>query len=107
MIARISECSVQAACGMSAGQTAASPAAIRARSSPTPTQPPPSTTMNNVMFGLACASVRALRAKASSETLPRPSEWRTWPLSPTDPIGPPGRRFPTPKRRISIGTRRS
>ena len=46
MNARISECSVQAACGMSAGQTAASPAAIRVRSSPTPTQPPPSTTMN-------------------------------------------------------------
>ena len=32
MNARISECSVQAACGMSAGQTAASPAAIRVRS---------------------------------------------------------------------------
>src|SRR4051812_23322800 len=59
--ARISECSVQAAWGMSAGQTAASPAAIRVRSSPTPTQPPPSTTMNRVMFGFACASVRALR----------------------------------------------
>ncbi len=42
--ARISECSVQAACGMSAGQTAASPAAIRVHSSPTLTQPPPSTT---------------------------------------------------------------
>ena len=46
--ARISECSVQAACGMSAGQIAASPAAIRVHSSPTPTQPPPSTTMNQV-----------------------------------------------------------
>ena len=43
--ARISECSVQAACGMSAGQTAASPAAMRVHSSPTPTQPPPSITM--------------------------------------------------------------
>ena len=102
--ARISECSVQAACGMSAGQTAASPAAIRVRSSPTPTQPPPSTTMNNDEFGFACGSVRAFRAKASSDTFPRPSEWRTWPLSPTDPIGPPARRWPTPNRRISIVT---
>jgi len=60
--------------------------------------------MNSELFGLAYGSVRAFRENASSETLPRPSEWRTWPLSPTDPIGPPGRRFPTPNRRISIGT---
>ena len=70
--ARISECSVQAACGMSAGQTAASPAAIRVRSSPTPTQPPPSITMNQVVFGLACGSIRALRANASSDDRPAP-----------------------------------
>ena len=91
-MARISECSVQAACGISAGQTAASPAAIRVYSSPTPTQPPPSTTMNRLVFGLACGSIRALRAKASSDTFPRPSEWRTCPLRPTEPIGPSGRR---------------
>ena len=86
--ARISECSVQAACGMSAGQTAASPAAIRVHSSPTPTQPPPSMTMNQVEFGLACGSIRAFRANASSDTVPRPSEWRTWPVSPTEPDRP-------------------
>ena len=56
--ARISECSVQAAWGMSAGQTTASPAAIRVRSSPTPTQPPPSMTMNVVVFGLEWGSIR-------------------------------------------------
>ena len=70
---------------MSAGQRAASPAAIRVRSSPTATQPPPSITMNQVVFGLACGSIRAFRAKASSETVPRPSEWMTWPVSPTEP----------------------
>ena len=104
MNARISECSVQAACGMSAGQTAASPAAIRVQSSPTPTQPPPSTTMNQVEFGLVCGSIRALRANASSVIVPRPSDAMTWPVSPTEPIGPSGRRWPTPKRRISMGT---
>ena len=43
-IARIGEPSVQAACSTSGGQTTASPAATRPRSSPTPTQPPPSIT---------------------------------------------------------------
>ena len=57
-IARISECSVHAAWITSAGQRTASPAAIRVRSSPTPTQPPPSMTMNQVVFGLACGSIR-------------------------------------------------
>ena len=75
---------------MSAGQTAASPAAILVHSSPTPTQPPPSTTMNQVEFGLVCGSIRALRANASSVTVPRPSEAMTWPVSPTEPIGPSG-----------------
>ena len=50
---------------------------------------------------------RAFRANASSDTIPRPSEWMTWPVSPTEPGGPSGRRWPTPKRRISIGTRSS
>jgi hypothetical protein len=77
MNARISECSVQAACGMSAGQTAASPAAIRVHSSSTPTQPPPSMTMNQVEFGLVCGSMRAPRAKAISVTVPRLSEAMT------------------------------
>ena len=56
---------------MSAGHRTASPAATRVRSSPTPTQPPPSMTMNQVVFGLACGSIRASRAKASSLTTPR------------------------------------
>ena len=89
---------------MSAGQTAASPAAMRVHSSPTPTQPPPSTTMNQVEFGLACGSIRALRANASSVIVPRPSDAMTWPVRPTEPIGPSGRRWPTPNRRISMGT---
>ena len=64
----------------------ASPAAIRVRSSPTPTQPPPSMTMNQVVFGLACGSIRAPRAKASSADRRRaPSEWMTWPVSPIVP----------------------
>ena len=50
MNARISECSVHAACGTSAGHSTASPAATRDRSSPTPTQPPPSMTMNQDVF---------------------------------------------------------
>ena len=72
--ARISECSVHAEWIRLAGQTAASPAAILVRSSPTPTQPPPSTTMKYVVFGFECGSILALRAKASSATIPRPSE---------------------------------
>ena len=92
---------------MSAGQTAASPAAIRVRSSPTPTQPPPSTTMNRSCSGWRAArSARCARRRARRPS-PRPSEWMTWPVSPTDPIGPSGRRWPTPNRRISIGTRSS
>ena len=86
---------------MSAGQTAASPAAIRVCSSSTPTQPPPSTTMKRVVFGLECGSIRAPRAKASSDTVPRPSLWSIWPDSPTEPIGPSGRRC----RRRSGGSR--
>jgi hypothetical protein len=30
----------------------------------------------------------------------------TWPLNPTDPMGPSGRRWPTPNRRISMGIAR-
>ena len=45
----------------------------------------------------------ASRAKASSATTPRPSEWMTWPVRPCEPGGPSGRRWPTPNRRISIG----
>ena len=75
--ARISECSVQAAWVMSAGHRTASPAATRARSSPTPTQPPPSMTMNHVVLGLAWGSIRASRLNASSLTTPRASEWMT------------------------------
>ena len=55
------------------------------------------------MFGLACGSMRAPRAKASSVIAPRPSEWMGWPVTPVVPGGPSGRRWPTPKRRISIG----
>src|SRR6185295_18705731 len=40
---------------------------------------------------------------ASSDTMPRPSLWITWPLTPSVPGGPPGRRLPTPNRRTSIG----
>ena len=60
-------------------------------------------TMNQVVFGLACGSMRAPRAKASSETTPRASAWMAWPVTPVVPGGPSGRRWPTPKRRISIG----
>ena len=73
--ARISECSVHAACGMSAGHRTASPAATRVRSSPTPTQPPPSMTISQVVFGTACGSIWAPRANASSEITPRSSLW--------------------------------
>ena len=64
-----------------AGRRPATPRLRRRRSGsaprPTPTQPPPSTTMNQVVFGLECGSIRASRAKASSVTVPRPSEWMT------------------------------
>ena len=52
----------------------------------------PLTTMNQVEFGLVCGSMRAPRAKASSVMVPRPSDAMTCPVSPTDPIGPSGRR---------------
>ena len=45
-----------------------------------------------VVFGLACGSMRAPRAKASSVTAPRPSQWIGWPVTPTVPGGPSGRR---------------
>ena len=92
MKARISECSVQAACGMSAGHRTASPAATRVRSSPTPTQPPPSMTMSQVVFGAEYGSIRAPRANASSEMAPRSSLWIGCPVTPVVPAGPSGRR---------------
>ena len=36
--------------------------------------------MNQVEFGFECGSMRAPRAKASSEIDAAPSEWMTWPL---------------------------
>ena len=100
--ARISESSVQAACSTPAGQSTASPAATRARSSATRTQPPPSTITSQALFGLECRSMEARRANASSATRPRASAWITWDATPVVPSGPSGRRCPTPKRRISI-----
>src|SRR5215210_4632791 len=88
---------------MSAGQTTASPAATRIRSSPTAAQPPPSMTIRYVVFGFECGSIRAPRPKASSDTTPRPSLWMTRPVIPVVPGGPSGRRCPTPNRRTSIG----
>ncbi len=102
-IARIGPWSVHAACVTFAGQSTASPAATRRRSSPTSTQPPPSITQNQVVLGLSWGVMEPPVAKASSETSPRPSLWMTCPVSPTVPGGPSGRRCPTPKRRTSIG----
>ncbi len=56
------------------------------------TQPPPSITMNQVVFGLECGSIRPFRANASSLITPRASLWMTWPLTPVVPGGPSGRR---------------
>jgi hypothetical protein len=84
-------------------QSTASPAAMRARSSPTSTKPPPSMTTNQVVFGFECGPILPLRAKASSLMRPRASLWMTRPSTPSVPGGPSGRRCPTPKRRISIG----
>ena len=60
----------------------------------------------HVVFGLECGSTRASRANATSLIVPRPSEWRSWLLTPTVPGGPSGRRWPTPKRATSIGMTR-
>ena len=48
--------------------------------------------MNNVVFGFACGSIRALRAKASSDTFRARPNGGPGRVSPTDPIGPSGRR---------------
>ncbi len=102
-IARICVPSVQAACSTSGGQRTASPAWTRARSSSTPTQPPPSITTNHVWFGFVCGVIRACRPKASSATTPYGLLSMTCPSMPVVPGGPSGRRCPTPNRRISIG----
>src|SRR4051794_17072846 len=60
-------------------------------------------TIIQVVFGLACGSTLAARAKASSAIRPRASLWMTWAVTPTVPGGPSGRRCPTPNRWISIG----
>ena len=60
-------------------------------------------TMNHVTFGLEWGSIRPFRANASSLITPRASLWITWPDTPVVPGGPSLRRWPTPKRRISIG----
>src|SRR4029078_12846506 len=88
---------------MWAGHRTASPAATRVRSSSTPTQPPPSITMNQEVFGLECGSIAAPRANAISLIAPRASEWMSWPVTPVVPGGPSARRWPTPNRRTSIG----
>ena len=63
-------------------------------------------TMNQVVLGFEWGSIRAFRANASSLTTPRPSVWMTWPVSPTVPGGPSGRRLPDPEPPISIACRR-
>ena len=60
-------------------------------------------TTSQVVLGLACGSIAAPRAKASSVTAPRASLWMVCPVTPLVPGGPSGRRCPTPNRRISIG----
>ena len=104
-IARICVPSVQAPWRTSGGQAAASPAWIRVRSSPTPTQPPPSITTNQVQLGFVWGAIRAWRPKASSLMTPLGPLSMTWPSIPVVPGGPSGRRWPTPNRRMSIGTR--
>ena len=103
-IARMCVPSVHAACRTSGGHATASPARIRVRSSPTPTQPPPSITMNQAALGLSAARSGALRANASSAMTPGGPASITWPSIPDVPGGPSGRRCPTPNRRTSIGT---
>src|SRR5688572_15220664 len=58
--------------------------------------------MNQVEFGLSWTGIEPPLAKASSLIVARTSEWITTPSTATVPTGPPGRRVPTPKRRISI-----
>ena len=107
MNARISECSVQAAWVMSAGQRTASPAAIRVRSPATPTQPPPSMTMNQrrVRVGMRLDPGAAGEGELGDQAAG---------VAVDDLAGhagrarrPSGRRWPTPKRRISMGIGRA
>ena len=99
------ECSVQAAVdARRPARRPPRPPRSGSRSSPTPTQPPPSITTNQVVFGFECGSIRAPRANASSEIRPRASQWITWPVTPlVTRAGPPAAGVPTPNRRISIG----
>ena len=64
-------------------------------------------TKNQVVFGFECGSIGRRGRRPARDTTPRPSEWMTWPVTPSEPGGPSGRRLPTPKRRISIGIGRT
>ena len=103
-IARMWECRSTRRGSRPGGQRTASPAATRIRSSPTSD---PAAALDHDEPGRVRVRVRLDRARRgrtpARTTTPRPSLWMTWPLTPSVPGGPSGRRWPTPKRRTSIG----